>query len=57
VLKATGLGRASLSALRNGDVAAHVCAMIPGERSRCRTCVTTASSTSAAGTLRTGHSA
>jgi hypothetical protein len=57
VLEATGLGRASLSALRNGDGVAHVCAMISGERSRCRTCATTASSTSAAGTLRTGHSA
>ena len=36
--------------------AAHVRAMISGVRSRCRTCATTASSTSAAGTLRTGHS-
>ena len=38
-------------------VAAHVRAMISGVRSRCRTCATTASSTSAAGTLRTGQSA
>ena len=36
--------------------AAQVRAMISGVRSRCRTCVTTASSTSAAGTLRTEHS-
>ena len=34
--------------------AAQVRAMISGVRSRCRTCATTASSTSAAGTLRTG---
>ena len=46
-------------ALRDCNVAraaAHVRAMISGVRSRCRTCATTASSTSAAGTLRTGHS-
>ena len=37
--------------------AAHVRAMISGVRSRCRTWATTASSISAAGTLRTGQSA